>query len=84
MRVFFCFFTGYKTIKVSDVCVLGWLLPGRASRSGECFADDQRGSRLSSLGQRLHLLEKRRGTGGRGVESGRGGSPELEGDMLLK
>lgn len=60
------FFTGYKTIvKVSDVCVLGWLLPGCASRSGKCFADDQRGSRLSSLGQRLHLLEKRRGTGGK-------------------
>lgn len=68
------FFIGYKTIKVSDVCVLGWFLPGCASRSGKCFADDQWGSRLSSLGQRLHLLEKRRGR-----KSGRG-SPEAEGD----
>lgn len=53
-----------KPIIVRHSSVLCRLLPGRASRPGKCFADDQRGSRLSSLGQRLHLLEAERGHGG--------------------
>lgn len=53
-----------KPITVRHSSVLCRLLPGRASRPGKCFADDQRGSRLSSLGQRLHLLEAERGHGG--------------------